>query len=57
MVTAALAVYVTVSPCVNCARLLIASGISAVHTLEYYRDPAGVDALNDSLIPCYLYES
>jgi dCMP deaminase len=39
--------YVTVSPCVDCARLLIASGIQRVFAIEEYRDPVGVELLQE----------
>jgi dCMP deaminase len=39
------ALYVTVSPCESCARLIIAAGITSVHYLEEYRDRRGVDVL------------
>jgi len=37
--------YVTLSPCSTCARLLIAAGISTVHFLEQYRDDSALDLL------------
>lgn len=37
--------YVTLSPCSTCSRLLIAAGISAVHFLEQYRDTTAIDLL------------
>jgi dCMP deaminase len=37
--------YVTLSPCESCARLIIAAGIVAVHSLEMYRDYTGVEIL------------
>jgi dCMP deaminase len=38
--------YVTVSPCVSCARLLIAAGIVRVIWMEDYRDPEGTMLLD-----------
>jgi dCMP deaminase len=38
MSTDCASLYVTVSPCVVCARLLIAAGITAVYFVEPYRD-------------------
>lgn len=43
--------YVTVSPCDVCARLIIAAGIQAVEYTEEYRDPRGVKLLNQAGIP------
>lgn len=34
--------YVTMAPCVNCARLLIAHGVRTVVYSRNYRDPAGL---------------
>lgn len=38
-------VFVTASPCVMCAKLMIQSGVSHVFYRAAYRDPAGVEAL------------
>jgi dCMP deaminase len=43
--------YVTVSPCLDCSRLLIAAGISRVVYEEEYRDPLGLDTLYQAGIP------
>lgn len=37
--------YVTISPCETCARLLIAAGIQSFHWEEEYRDRAGIELL------------
>jgi dCMP deaminase len=42
--------YVTISPCENCARLLIAAGIERVYYSEAYRDRAGIELLKRALI-------
>ena len=47
--------YVTVSPCLDCARLLIAAGILKVCFLEEYRNRDGIDLLNQAHIPTYIY--
>jgi dCMP deaminase len=39
--------FVTVSPCEVCARLLIAAGIERVMYYEEYRDPRGVEILKE----------
>lgn len=38
--------YVTLSPCLNCAKLLINAGIEKVFYLKKYRDTSGIDLLN-----------
>jgi len=44
--------FVTVSPCEVCSRLLIAAGISSVSYLEAYRDNAGLELLLEAgIIP------
>lgn len=37
--------YVTVSPCLECAKLIIQAGIKEVLFAEYYRDSAGLELL------------
>ncbi len=37
--------YVTSSPCIECAKLIIQAGIKRVVFAEYYRDPEGVELL------------
>ena len=37
--------YVTVSPCLDCSRLLIAAGVKAVYYKEEYRDSRGLELL------------
>jgi len=41
-------VYVTVSPCANCARLLVAAGVARVVYLEAYRDHTGIELLREA---------
>ena len=38
-------IYVTLSPCRQCAKAIINAGVSRVVYDEEYRDPAGVDLL------------
>jgi dCMP deaminase len=45
--------YVTLTPCVDCARLLIAAGIQAVYYLEGYRDPSGRELLEAAGVRCH----
>jgi dCMP deaminase len=42
--------YTTISPCYNCAKLIINSGITAVYYLEEYRKTEGIYLLHDSNI-------
>src|SRR5262245_45143527 len=44
--------FVTVSPCDNCSRLLIAAGIKLVYYKEAYRDRRGIQLLDDAGIRC-----
>ena len=44
--------FVTVSPCDTCSRLLIAAGIRRVYFMEEYRDLAGVELLRTAGISC-----
>jgi dCMP deaminase len=44
--------YVTVSPCLDCARLLIAAGIYLVWYDEEYRDPSGRELLQEAGVTC-----
>lgn len=37
--------YCTMSPCINCAKVIVNSGIREVKYLEEYRDTSGVDLL------------
>jgi dCMP deaminase len=40
--------YVTLSPCFECAKLIIQSGIKKVYYKEEYRDLSGIDFLKDN---------
>jgi dCMP deaminase len=40
--------YVTLSPCSSCAKLIIQSGIKKVYYKEMYRDFTGIDILTES---------
>jgi len=39
------AIFVTHSPCINCAKLIYQSGITAVYYRNDYRDPTGLEFL------------
>jgi dCMP deaminase len=42
--------YITISPCIDCAKLIIQSGIARVVYGELYRSSAGVNLLEDAQI-------
>lgn len=46
--TSGATLYVTMSPCIECSKLIIQSGIKRVVYLEQYRDTSGIDLLKDS---------
>ena len=39
--------YVTLSPCIDCAKLIIQAGISRLVYLDEYRDISGIKLLNN----------
>jgi dCMP deaminase len=45
--------FVTVSPCDICSRLIIAAGIVAVWYWEEYRDPRGLELLREANLPTH----
>lgn len=44
--------YITLSPCINCALLLLQSGIKNVYYYDDYRDNSGIQLLNQKGIKC-----
>lgn len=44
--------YVTLSPCTECSKLILQSGIKRVFYLEEYRDTTGLEFLRKSNIEC-----
>lgn len=44
-------IYITCSPCKNCAKAIIQAGIKQVYFKELYRDPSGVAVLQNANIP------
>lgn len=44
--------YLTTSPCLNCSKLIIVSGIKEVYYLEEYDDASGVSYLLDNGVLC-----
>ncbi len=49
--------YITISPCLDCAKLIIQSEIKRVVYKEFYRNNEGVDLLKKALIEVNHYES
>ena len=47
--------YTTLSPCKECSKLILQSGISSVIYKERYRDTTGIDFLNNSGIKVYQF--
>lgn len=45
--------YVTLSPCIECAKLIIQCGIKEVYYLEKYRESDGLELLQKANINCY----
>ncbi len=48
--------YVTASPCIECAKLIIQAGITRVVFAEYYRDTEGIELLQRAGIVTELLE-
>ena len=44
--------YCTDSPCLNCAKQLINTGLSGIKYLRPYRDTSGIELLKQAGIPC-----
>ena len=40
--------YITLSPCINCAKLIVQAGIKRVIFSEYYKDLSGLDLLREA---------
>lgn len=49
-------VFITNSPCVMCAKLIINAGVSHVYYRRAYRDPGGIELLNSAGITTVLYD-
>lgn len=45
--------YVTTSPCINCALAIVAAGIKEVIYIEEYRDTSGLELLNNCGVKTY----
>jgi len=48
--------YITLSPCRDCAKLILQSGISRVVYKKAYKDTSGIDFLDKSLIKTELLD-
>ncbi len=46
--TAGATMFVTLSPCINCALLILQSGITTVYYRDQYKDTSGLDLLTSS---------
>lgn len=44
--------FITLSPCVTCAKLMIQAGVKEVYYLEEYRDISGIDFLKQVGLKC-----
>lgn len=44
--------FVTLSPCIACSTIIVASGVHSVYYLEEYRDMSGVELLKTHGIEC-----
>ena len=49
--------YITLSPCFNCAKLIVQSGISRVVYLEEYTETSGVELLSKANIDCSILQA
>jgi dCMP deaminase len=49
-------VFVTASPCVMCAKLIVQANVSYVFYREAYRDPAGLNVLKAAGVTAVLYD-
>lgn len=49
-------VFVTASPCVLCAKLIVNSGVTHVYYRRAYRDPTGLDVLAAGGVTTILYD-
>lgn len=48
--------FVTVSPCVMCAKMVVNSNVTRVYYRSAYRDPAGVEVLRESGVEALQYD-
>ena len=49
-------VFVTLSPCVMCAKMIVNSNVARVYYREAYRDPAGVEVLRQGGVEAVRYD-
>ena len=46
-------IFLTISPCIHCAKIIVASGIKEIYYIELYdKDTSGVDFLVDNGVIC-----
>jgi dCMP deaminase len=48
--------FVTVSPCVMCAKMIVNSNVARVYYRSAYRDPAGVEVLREAGVEACQYD-
>jgi len=48
--------YITISPCIDCAKLIIQSGIKRVVFKKFYRNSEGIDLLKQANIEVISYD-
>jgi len=49
--------YITLSPCLMCAKAIINAGVSRVYYLDEYRDKSGVELLRKAGVEAFSFES
>jgi dCMP deaminase len=49
-------VFVTLSPCVMCAKMIVNSNVARVYFRQAYRDPAGVEVLRQGGVEAVRYD-
>src|SRR5256885_5917468 len=49
-------VFISASPCVMCAKLIINSGVTHVFYRKAYRDPSGIEVLEQGRVVPVLYD-
>ena len=50
-------IYISLSPCIKCATLLLQSGVKSVYYEEEYRETSGVELLNKYGIICTKFKT
>ncbi len=50
------AMFVALSPCVMCAKMIVNSNVARVYYRDAYRDPAGIEVLRQGGVEAILYD-